>query len=167
MAGEWQQNNDGAVTGGHLLTEMEQTWGNAVPNSNPTAQGVQQSNPADGVHFPGAVPNVRRVIGDQFTFKLVSTNNSQKKVSSTKQSTFWPTGWNRQNLVNTLQNSWQVGGSNDKYASKANTNNTFWYKWQTLGVNTVFPNNTIKNVTNTDRQKMRAGRKAALDYANR
>lgn len=150
MGGEWNGNNGGAVGGGHLLNKIVASWGPAVANSVPTPG----PNVANGVHFPGNIPRVNRVTQNQFTFRLVTTNGT-KRVSQPKTSTFWPTNWSQQDLKKTLQNSWQLGDQENYYASKENT--SYWYAWQSLGDNTLFPNKILQ-VTGTERQRMHRGR---------
>lgn len=151
MAGEWGGANGGAVTGGHLLNEMVAAWGPAVANSaNPN-----NASPA-GVHFAGGLPG-DNITPHQHTFRLATQNpgNQQTNVSLAKQSTFWPSGWNNAELTQTLNNSFRNGAANT-WASKENM--SYWYRWQTLGANTLFPIEKVATATGTDRNRMKAGR---------
>lgn len=150
MAANWNGAQVGAVTGGHILNEMVNRWGNAVANSVPNNQSP------DGVHFAGAIPG-NNIASYQHSFRLVRTQpgNNQTTVSPVKQSTFWPNIWAAGELARTLQNSWQHGHANE-WASKENT--SYWYRWQTLGANTVFPIEKVPVATDTLRNRMRAGR---------
>ncbi len=150
MAADWNGAAGGAVTGGHILDAMVTKWGNAVANSVPNNQSP------DGVHFAGAIPG-NNITSHQHSFQLVRTNpgNNQTTVSPVKQSTFWPNNWTTAALATTLQNSWQNGPAN-AWASKENT--SYWYRWQTLGANTVFPIEKVPVATGTLRNRMREGR---------
>jgi hypothetical protein len=130
MAGEWGGGNNTAVTGGHLLSAMVDTWGPAVPNSvNPNLTS------APGVHFESSLPG-NNIIKYKHTFRLVKKQQGQARISNPKQSTFWPKNWSTANLKQTLNNSYQNGPA-DTWASKENM--SYWYRWQTLGTNTLFP----------------------------
>jgi len=132
MGGEWNRQNDGAVTGGHLLASMIAKWGNAQFNQANDRNAVNQS----GVYFTGsnALPN--RITNEQFTFYLGIIENGRVKKSQTKNSTFWPRDWDEEDLRNVLNNSYKTNQQN-VFASKQNT--SYWYTWQKLGENTVFP----------------------------
>jgi len=155
MAGEWDVANAPAVTGGHLLAAMVARWGAAVPNSaNPNA-----GSPT-GVHFTGGLPG-NNITPHQHTFRLVAANparQGQTKISNPKESTFWPANWSAANLAHTLNNSYQNGRANE-WASKARM--TYWYRWQTLGDNTLFPIERVAEPLGTLRNRMKAGRQAA------
>jgi hypothetical protein len=151
MAGEWDVANALAVTGGHLLAAMVAKWGAAVPNSVPDARSPT------GVHFAGRLPG-NNITPHQHTFRLVAANlarQGQTRISNPKESTFWPANWSADNLAQTLNNSYQNGGAN-MWASKART--TYWYRWQTLGDNTLFPIERVAEPVGTLRNKMKAGR---------
>ncbi len=131
MKGEWGGGDNGAVTGGHVLNGMTGEWGashfsvaRAKPNVN-----------ASGVYFEGANNLPKNIDGTQHDFYLATVGN-QKKLSNIKSSSFWPKGWSLDNLKATLDDSHTTNQANI-YASKANT--SYWYTWQTLGANTVFP----------------------------
>jgi hypothetical protein len=154
MAGEWDVANALAVTGGHLLAAMVAQWGAAVPNSVPDARSPT------GVHFAGGLPG-NNITPHQHTFRLVAANparQGQTKISNPKESTFWPANWSAANLAHTLNNSYQNGRANE-WASKARM--TYWYRWQTLGDNTLFPIAKVANPVGTLRNRMKAGRQAA------
>ncbi|WP_298769906.1 DUF4157 domain-containing protein [uncultured Shewanella sp.] len=156
MAGEWDGINGHAVDGGHLLSTMEQLYGPAVAKSMPNGES------AAGVHFAGGLPG-DRITAHQHRFKLVKNNpgGGARRVSASKDSTFWPRSWSSNNLVNTLNHSYRNGNATD-WASKQNT--SYWYRWQTLGANTLFPIERITRITGSDRNKMKEGRARALDY---
>ena len=163
MAAEWNNENGGGVTGGHLLLTMVGKWGQARTGT-PTPQTGQ--NFEDGIYFESRVPNNKKVVNNDHPFKIVKTVGGRKKVSGRKaMSTFWPVDWGNDKLAETLNASWQLGAENDKYASRANTK-SYWYQWQTLGGGTLFPNGALA-VTNSERQYMRKKRQEHLDYANR
>jgi hypothetical protein len=158
MVGEWDVAGGLAVTGGHLLTAMVAQWGAAVANSNPNA-----ASPT-GVHFAGGLPG-NNITPHQHSFRLVANNpahQGQRRVSNLKQSTFWPANWGDANLVLTLNNSWRNGAANE-WASKANM--SYWYRWQTLGDNTLFPIERVAEAEGTLRNRMRAGRPARMRAA--
>jgi hypothetical protein len=154
MAGEWDFANALAVTGGHLLTAMQLKWGAAVPNSVPNAMSPRV------VHFVSGLPG-NNITPHKHAFRLVEVNPArqvQTRISNLKESTFWPANWSANNLAETLNNSYQNGGK-DTWASKANM--TYWYRWQTLGENTLFPIERVAKPEGTLRNKMKAGRQAA------
>lgn len=156
MAGEWDGINGHAVDGGHLLSSMVQLYGPAVAKSLPNGES------AAGVHFAGGLPG-DRITPHQHNFKLVKDNagGGVRRVSAAKDSTFWPASWSRNNLVNTLDHSYRNGNATE-WASKQNT--SYWYRWQTLGANTLFPIDRITRITGSDRNKMKEGRARALAY---
>jgi hypothetical protein len=154
MAGEWDVANALEVRGGHLLAGMVAQWGAAVPNSVPDARSPT------GVHFAGGLPG-NNITPHQHTFRLVAANparQGQTKISNRKESTFWPANWSPHNLAQTLNNSYRNGGEN-MWASKAGM--SYWYRWQTLGDNTLFPIERVAQPTGTWRNKMKEGRRAA------
>ncbi len=151
MHGEWDGVNAHAVSGGHLLTEMVNDWGAAVPNAD---LGGLDANSAAGVHFAGALPG-DKITPHQHDFKLVTGVAGQRRRSNTKTSTFWPSSWGDNELTATLTDSHQNGAAN-MWASKANT--SYWYRWQTLGANTLFPVEKVATATGTNRNKAKAGR---------
>lgn len=148
MAGEWDGEGGHAVTGGHLLDAMVAAWGGAVANSVP-----DNAAPA-GVHFEESLPG-NNITPHQHTFRLVNSVNGRAQISRSKQSTFWPRNWDAGALTATLNNSFRNGGAN-MWASKANM--SYWYRWQTLGANTLFPIEKAAVATGTERNRMKAGR---------
>lgn len=155
MRGEWDKKNNTAVSGGHLLKAMEILWGKSYSNSSPTLQ----SNPKLGIHFEGNIPN-DRIKGAQHTFRIVSRSGNSISISKSKSSTFWPNSWDRQELHKTLENSYEFGNCS---SFVSNQNTSYWYNWQTLGNNSAFPI-SILSVTDSQRIKMRKGRKKALNF---
>jgi hypothetical protein len=157
MDGVWDGVNGHAVTGGHLLDGIKNTWGPPVANSVPNGASPK------GVHFEGGLPG-NKITPHQHRFRLVHDNQQgANAVSNPKDSTFWPGDWKQAKLINTLDNSFRCGNAT-QWASKENT--TYWYRWQTLGANTLFPIELIGTATGTDRNKSKAGRIRALAYMN-
>lgn len=134
LAGEWDQSNTSTPTGGHILNAMTAKWG--ASHANVANQRTAATN-ASGVYFIGAAPNANKVSGGTFDFFLVDYSvPSQKKQSKTKTSSFWPAGWNTNNLATILADSHQTT-TGDVYASKAVTN--YWFTWNSLGNSTTYP----------------------------
>lgn len=143
MAGEWAGRAGNAVTGGHLLTAMKAKWGDAVANSVPNLHS------APGIHFAEAIPG-DNITSHQHRFRLVRNTPSGTVISPQKDSTFWPKSWSTDALSDTLNNSFRNGNAN-QWASKKNT--SYWYRWETLGANTLFPIEKVTAPTGTKRQK--------------
>jgi hypothetical protein len=150
MAGEWDGESGHAVTGGHLLSAMTAQWGAAV------ARSVPGNASAEGVHFAGALPG-NNITPHQHSFRLVRVNpgDQRTKISSAKESTFWPRNWTAGELAGTLNHSFQNGAAN-MWASKENM--SYWYRWQTLGANTLFPVEKVATATGTERNNNKSKR---------
>ena len=156
MGGEWDGIGGHAVTGGHLINEINNVWG-----GQPVANSVPNGASPAGIHFESNIPG-NNITPHQHRFRLVHNNpQGANTVSNPKDSTFWPRNWNQASLIRTLNNSFRCGNAT-QWASKQNT--SYWYRWQTLGANTLFPIEHIATATGTDRNRSKAGRRAALAY---
>lgn len=129
VKGEWGENSNGAVAGGHLYTTMRAKWGNWTADE---AHSLQPGNRDAGLYLTHADTLSSKITNARHEFFIIKGG----RVSKTKSSTFWPKTWSAADLGRTLQNSYKTN-TNNIYASTANT--SYWYTWEELGGNTAFP----------------------------
>lgn len=157
MAGEWNGNNNSAISGGHLLNEMKSKWGREQ------AGFTYNVNNTEGIYFKNKIPNINKATQNSYTFKIAKMVNGKLHISSEKESTFWPINWKKDALERVLDNSYKFIQAN-WYVCKENTNNTYWYKWNLEG-KTMYPLGTM-NIVESNRIKTKRGNKKVLEYIN-